>query len=148
MTVKCRLGVDELESYEYLYEFINHVSTGVLPGTDQGTSSFKISDSLPSSGGPREGIRKGEEFCSDDERWETEDCQEDQSAKCQAKSQVYAGPCIDRIDQMKELELIQRRERKLEQHKAGQKVVEHFVVHARKALLLGGCSTIDNRRYL
>ena len=131
VTVKCRIGVDELDSYEYLYDFIDTVATGVMPGAAHVEGGHR----------PRPAEGEGEKDESRD-RGENEDEADDDDAKVEQWLTNEAEANV-----MKEQEWVERRERKARRQAEGQRVVDHFVVHARKALLLGRFSTLDNRRY-
>jgi hypothetical protein len=132
VTAKCRIGVDELDSYEYLYDFIDTVATGVMP------------DAAHVEGGhrPRPAEGGGGEKDESRDRGENEEGDRDDDAKVEQWLTNEAEANV-----MKEQEWVERRERKARRQAEGQRVVDHFVVHARKALLLGRFSTLDNRRY-
>lgn len=131
VTAKCRIGVDELDSYEYLYDFIDTVATGVMP------------DAAHVEGGhrPRPAEGGGGEKDESRDRGENEEGDRDDDAKVEQWLTNEAEANV-----MKEQEWVERRERKARRQAEGQRVVDHFVVHARKALLLGRFSTLDNRR--
>jgi hypothetical protein len=132
VTVKCRIGVDELDSYEYLYDFIDTVATGVMPGAAHVAGGHR----------PRPAEGEGEKDESKDRGENEDEGDEDDDANVEQWLTNEAGANV-----MKEQEWVERRERKARRQAEGQRVVDHFVVHARKALLLGKFSTLDNRRY-
>lgn len=122
MTVKCRIGVDDMDSYDYLCNFVDYVSSGI-----SGESGER-------SNVDHEGRDGGAQPTVDSCKIGPTD-----TKGMLGKEQAYDTA-------MKELEYSQKRERRLSKQLSNEKVVDHFVVHARKALLLGRYSTIDNRR--